>query len=335
MFCVVAELTVPVWVAPSTVNAAPVPAPTGLGADRASTATPTDPGAFVPAAASRIVDSRVGVQVRGPVPGFGAVRVQVTGRAEVPAAVGEVVLTVTAVGPRASGYLQVWPTGAARPATSKLNFPAGQDISTTLVVPVGAGGRIEVFNASAADGDVLVDVTGYLIGSPTAPGFAHPGILVGTEQLDFVRARINAGAETWKTALANATKVKAGSGRNAGVVYSSPSWTPRHAPSLAAVPIGTPTRDVPTNSTTASPPTPRHYRGTTPATLTNARGDRDHERLVVQPHRPPLGRDLQRRSLAGRMGRPPRWTLWVSPRCSTVLTFRTSSTGGTEVDRTG
>jgi hypothetical protein len=123
-----------------------------------------------------------------------------------------VLVTVAAVAPRAAGHLQVWPAGVPRPATSSLNFAAGQDISTTLVVPVGAGGRIQVFNASAADVDLVVDINGYLIGSPTAPGFAHPGILVGSEQLDFVRAKINTGAEPWTSALANAMKAKADSG---------------------------------------------------------------------------------------------------------------------------
>ena len=165
IFCVVA-LAVAVCGAPSTVSAAPVPAATAPGADRASAAVPPAAGAFVPVAASRIVDSRVGVQVRGPVPGFGAVGVQVTGRAGVPDAVGAVVVTVTVVSPRASGYLQVWPAGAVRPATSNLNFQPGQTIANTVMVPVGAGGRIEVANGSADGVDLLVDVTGYTLAGP-------------------------------------------------------------------------------------------------------------------------------------------------------------------------
>jgi hypothetical protein len=145
----------------------------------------------------------------------------------VPARVGAVVVTVTAVGPRASGHLRVWPAGAARPATSSLNFTAGQDVSTTLVVPVGAGGRIEVFNGSPGRVDLLVDVTGSVIGSPSVPGFRHPGILVGTAQLEFVKAKINAGAQPWTSALAKASRAKADTGRNTGVAYSSSSWTPR------------------------------------------------------------------------------------------------------------
>src|SRR5262249_13171858 len=36
---------------------------------------------------------------------------------------------------------------------------------------------------------------------PSASGFYHPGVLVNRTQLDFVKAKIAAGAEPWKSAL--------------------------------------------------------------------------------------------------------------------------------------
>ena len=139
VFCVVTQLWLAPSVAPATVTVSSAPVVAGFAAERVSAGAPTAAGAFVPVAAARIVDSRAGLQVGGPVPGFGVVGVQVAGR---------------------SGYLQVWPAGAARPETSNLNFPAGQTIATTVIVPAGAGGRIEVFNGSPGDVDLLVDVTG-------------------------------------------------------------------------------------------------------------------------------------------------------------------------------
>ena len=62
-----AAVTAVLWVAPSTVHAVSVDS---VGAERRSSVAPVA-GVFVPVAASRIVDSRVGVQVRGPVPGLG------------------------------------------------------------------------------------------------------------------------------------------------------------------------------------------------------------------------------------------------------------------------
>ncbi len=58
-------------------------------------------------------------------------------------------------------------------------------------------------------------------------GFVHPGILLGTAQLNFVKAKLAAGAQPWSTGLANAKKDKPNTGANSGVPYSSLSWVPR------------------------------------------------------------------------------------------------------------
>ena len=85
----------------------------------------------------------------------------VTGRGGVPdSGVGAVALNVTATGPSLGGYLTVWPTGAARPSASNLNFTAGQTIPNMVVVPVGDGGQISIFNFSGSV-DVVVDVLGW------------------------------------------------------------------------------------------------------------------------------------------------------------------------------
>ena len=67
MSCMVAAVTAVLWIAPSTVHAVSVHS---VEAERGSSVAPAA-GVFVPVAASRIVDSREGVQVRGPVPGLG------------------------------------------------------------------------------------------------------------------------------------------------------------------------------------------------------------------------------------------------------------------------
>jgi hypothetical protein len=126
--------------------------------------TPTASGTVVYPAAARIADSRSGLQIPGAVPALGTVAVQVAAPGgEVAAAV----LTVTVVDPHAGGYVTVWPSGTNRPGTSNLNFRAGQNIATTVIVPVGADGKIQLFNGSPGSADLIVDFRGYTL--PTVP----------------------------------------------------------------------------------------------------------------------------------------------------------------------
>ena len=54
--------------------------------------------------------------------------------------------------------------------------------------------------------------------APAAPAtFTHPGVLVSRPQLDFVKAKVNAGAQPWKAAYDQAT----------GSAYASLSRTPK------------------------------------------------------------------------------------------------------------
>ena len=125
---------------------------------------------------ARIADSRANLQIAGAVSASGTVTVQVTGRGGIPATgVATAILTVTAVGPRAPGYLTVMPGGVARGATSSLNFSAGFDVPNTMITPVGANGAIQVFNGSAGAVHIVVDVSGYTVaGTPRAPGAVVP-----------------------------------------------------------------------------------------------------------------------------------------------------------------
>jgi|GEM_PF-1369730 len=130
--------------------------------------TPSAAGAVVPVTATRIADSRSRLQIPGPVPGQGTVGVQVTGRGGIPSnGVAAAVLTVTVVWPWAPGFLTVWPSGTPRPGTSNLIFQVGQSIANTVIVPVGADGRIQLFNGSFGYVQLIVDVTGYTLARDT------------------------------------------------------------------------------------------------------------------------------------------------------------------------
>ncbi len=117
---------------------------------------------------ARLMDTRPGLPTvdgaasgAGPVGAGGTTDLTVVGRGGVPATgVGAVALNVTATGPTANSYVTVWPAGAARPTASNLNVVAGQTVPNMVIVPVGAGGKISLFNF-AGTVDLVVDVLGW------------------------------------------------------------------------------------------------------------------------------------------------------------------------------
>jgi len=72
-----------------------------------------------------------------------------------------IVLNVTVVGPKAKGFLTVWPSGVPRPITSSLNFASGQTVSNQVMVKVGDDGKIQFY--SPAETHIIVDYAGYFI----------------------------------------------------------------------------------------------------------------------------------------------------------------------------
>ncbi|MGB8861236.1 MAG: hypothetical protein WCC60_18405 [Ilumatobacteraceae bacterium] len=113
---------------------------------RGNTAFAAAPG-FTGVTPARLLDTRNGVGApAAPVGPAGSINLQVTGRGGVPASgVTAVVLNVTAASPTATSYLTVWPTGAAQPNASNLNYVAGQTVPNLVIVKVGTGGQVSLF----------------------------------------------------------------------------------------------------------------------------------------------------------------------------------------------
>jgi len=145
--------------------------------------TPTAAGGFNGVTPKRLLDTRPDgtgiVQGTGCIAasdGAGAGRVlEVTGTVNgqdttVPGTASAVALNVTVVNPSVPGFVTVYPTGAARPNASSVNYTAGQVVPNNVQVAVGSGGRINLF-ASGGCPQVIVDVVGYTTGgSPVAEG---------------------------------------------------------------------------------------------------------------------------------------------------------------------
>src|SRR3954469_3113666 len=88
-------------------------------------------GEFFPVAPQRVCDTRNGTGGRnGAVPFGQAVDVAVTGGAGVPASgVLAVALNITVDQPNQPGYLTAYPTGAATPVASNVNFTPGNPVA--------------------------------------------------------------------------------------------------------------------------------------------------------------------------------------------------------------
>jgi alpha-tubulin suppressor-like RCC1 family protein len=90
-----------------------------------------------------------------------AVTLGVAGRGGVPASgVAAIALTVTVSAPTRAGAITVYQDGSARPGSPDLRFAAGQTVSDLVIAPLGADGKVDLYNGSAG----TVRITGYVSG---------------------------------------------------------------------------------------------------------------------------------------------------------------------------
>jgi hypothetical protein len=122
--------------------------------------------AYTGVGAARLLETRPGLStVDGVSNGIGqrgagsTTELVVAGRGGVPLSAVGSVLNLTAVSPRANGYVTVWPCGLPRPTTSNLNYRAGVTVGMSVVVPPGVGGKVCLFTSAATD--LVVDTNGY------------------------------------------------------------------------------------------------------------------------------------------------------------------------------
>ena len=118
---------------------------------------------FTSLSPSRILDTRNGTGgFSAPVAAGGTISPTVTGVGGVPASgVSAVVLNVTVTQPTAAdSFLTVFPSGAARPLASNLNFVAGQTVPNLVMAKVSSDGKVSVFN-NLGTSHVIFDVVGW------------------------------------------------------------------------------------------------------------------------------------------------------------------------------
>ncbi|MEZ5142857.1 MAG: peptidoglycan DD-metalloendopeptidase family protein [Acidimicrobiales bacterium] len=156
----------------TTTSTAPPTTTTTAPSSSTSSVPPTTSTTSTTAPSTTTTTAPAGAPAAGPVPlGPGESRqLTVIGTGGVPTSASAVVLNVTATGGSAPSHLTVWPAGQAKPVASNLNFNAGQTVPNLVVVPVGANGRVSVFN-NAGSVNVIADVVGFFAPSSAAGGF--------------------------------------------------------------------------------------------------------------------------------------------------------------------
>jgi subtilase family serine protease len=167
--------------------------PTGLG-------SPDGDSAFLasyykPVTPDRLLDTRNGTGTggtAGPVQAGAALAVQVTGAGGVPQSnVTAVAVNITATGESSDGNVITYPDGSPRPGTSTLNYTTGVTIANLAIVPVGADGKIDLFNSSGGTTQLVADVFGYFTSDASAAGDTTYTPVTATRFLD---TRIGTGA---------------------------------------------------------------------------------------------------------------------------------------------
>ncbi|MEV6546329.1 LamG-like jellyroll fold domain-containing protein [Streptomyces sp. NPDC051665] len=127
---------------------------TGTGGEKFHTINPT-----------RLVDTRTGlggssnpVAANGTYTLTSAITQQVTA-----ATTPTIAAAVTITGPTDSGYATVYPTsiGKSSPATSNLNWSAGDTIANLALTPTDSNGQLSIYSNSDGTTDLIVDSSGY------------------------------------------------------------------------------------------------------------------------------------------------------------------------------
>ena len=125
------------------------------------TAVPDATGTYYPLTApQRAIDTRAS-GTKLPLPASSTTAVQITNRFGIPATgVSAAVLNVTAVDTTRPGYFTVYPSDKARPSASSINFPKAWTGANMVTVPVGADGKVKVYN-HGGKAHLIIDVLGW------------------------------------------------------------------------------------------------------------------------------------------------------------------------------
>jgi spore germination protein YaaH len=181
----VAGLQRNVWVATSSASA------TFVRAARAPNATQVQAGLshaagarFVGLAPTRVVDTRTGLGLSGPLVSGAARTFALAGRGGVAAIAVAVTGTVTVTGQTSPGFLSIGPFAATLSRSSVINTPVGDTRAVGFTVALSHSGPVAAMwtGTGGSRANVIVDVTGYFVPGTSGSTFVPltPARLVDT-----------------------------------------------------------------------------------------------------------------------------------------------------------
>lgn len=133
--------------------------------------TPVSASGYTSLSPARLLDTRKGIGAPTGVVGQGqAVTLTIAGAdgGQLPSSgIKAVALNVTVTGTLGTGYVTAYPDGTTRPTASNLNFTPGATLANMVIVPVGADGKIDLYNSSTGT-QIIADVDGYFSASGTS-----------------------------------------------------------------------------------------------------------------------------------------------------------------------
>jgi hypothetical protein len=132
-----------------------------LVADLSGYFRPAVGAVFKGQAPTRVLDTRIGIGA--PKAKLGQAKTLTLTIPNLPAGTTAVALNVTVTGATVGGVVTVYPTGQPKPLASNLNFVKGQTVPNMVMVPVGPGGQINLFNGYG-EVDLVADLAGAYIG---------------------------------------------------------------------------------------------------------------------------------------------------------------------------
>jgi hypothetical protein len=128
------------------------------------TLSPSPAPRFYSLTPCRIVDTRQpDGSVGGPALAAGGTRVfGLGGACGLPPSARAGAFNVTVTGATSGGYLTAYPTGAAAPLASTINFGAGQTRANNAILSLSPAGNLSVYcGIPSGSVDLVIDVTGY------------------------------------------------------------------------------------------------------------------------------------------------------------------------------
>jgi hypothetical protein len=126
----------------------------------------------------RLVDTRIGLGLQGRLPANGSLGFLVSGRCGIPVGAVAVTGNITVTGSTAGWAVYVGPAASNVPASSSINFTAGQTKANSMTVGLSADGKLfaTYITTTGNTTDFIFDVTGYynapvaITIPPTIPG---------------------------------------------------------------------------------------------------------------------------------------------------------------------